>query len=396
MKPVVSFDYFKGRNGAEQFALSKQSVGLVPVAVIRNVSQNRRYEFWQLDAFVQHYKRDLRPYDRFHQEIIYPDRPCRCYFDLESNMDSTCLITSEEWTVTLQLLDTLVKESFKQTVEKLVVPEPQYWHAHRKDKMSTHVIYDIPVSCPNDVRFIGEYCREQSKGKLECIDFKVYPSFEGGLKQLRLPYSSHFYAANQQELVHALLRDPKSPNEIVDVEALKKSFVGFYGSDIPDEIYQIADASLHSRIDRNPNVRSVFASLPEETLQHVDRQIQDFRKWLHVHKKAGNQAVPKTGNDTKTWRVDDIFCEVIGRRHKGNGAMATLTFNCKGEVISCTLKCLDCSMDWHPEVPGDLICLPEKNESMYVDAIEETMALLSLGKDSTPFLQEESVSSVSD
>jgi hypothetical protein len=246
---------------------------------------------------------------------------------------------------------------------------------------------------PRDVKFIAQLCVERSNGKLDkLIDPRIY-SYTA-IKQLRMPYSNKYDECGQEEThmtCHPLLKDPTVPMEPFDRPSFVQSIIGTWEDlENPPKIYTVVDATTIAKCVGDPNRQILFDTLDSEQMQTVKQHTDAFRRWLTINKKAGNQRIPRYEHDSLLWRVDNIFCEVIGRDHSSNGALVRLYFNRNGEACGALLNCSDCEAYWKPEVPIDFICMPEKIEALYLEALEETMAEMTI---SPPYLEEDSVSS---
>jgi hypothetical protein len=353
------------------FLQTDESKGLLFLAYRLNANHNSAYQFWKPSEFVVHYER-LKHYQRYYHEYSICGQPVRLTFDIETKKSMKVMPNLEQWNLMIDvILQTEVEKHIAQLCNGRVITknDREVWHAHRNNKMSTHVYYDIWLATPRDALFIAERCKESQPQFLSMIDLGIY-AVNDSPKSLRMPYSSRLIMENQLDTVNPLFKDPTAIAEKFDRHAFIRSIM----SSVPpagEPIYAVTDPTFEPRFKGLDERVNFMDHVDDETKERVRRQLEPIHYWLMEFKGVKRLTPFGSSHDSLTWRISPVHCELKWAPHNSNGVLFTVYFDPNFEITTSSFFCLDCKTSWNSEIPIDYIVFPEKYSESFQRAVEE-------------------------
>lgn len=257
-------------------------------------SDNRRFVVQNAEA----YARELLalPWQRRRtHEVLHANRPCRLFFDMES--------------------ETMTEADMGAAVDRILTRVKAVWPQHsctvldgsRAGKQSRHVMVDLPVYFPG-LEAMGREALRLAEDE-PCVDRGVYAPG----RTLRAPFCTGFGKTTR------LRGGDETP------EAFLKALVHVYRPDAP-VMDGFVVPTKRLRVDGNPTW----------TDDELGDMLEHAQAWLLMHhwpeaKFAPNCRVQHSAHKTDaSWSVSGIFCPVAGRVHKSNHTYVHLTLSARG------------------------------------------------------------------
>ncbi len=153
-----------------------------------NDRRGRKWNITSFNEFCKGMQEENKNRRHFH-EMIFPNRPCKLYFDLDDKKNE--YKTEEEWNVEMEKIKTatLAKLKRKFNLENVKISE---WTAHGSGVRSEHHVYDVWFENPSQVKkFVKEL--QLWLGCPKCLDMSPYASsHDGSTTSMRMPYCTKF------------------------------------------------------------------------------------------------------------------------------------------------------------------------------------------------------------
>jgi hypothetical protein len=304
------------------------------IVVARQIDKEHKckYEVWNFNDFCDYYRKLPRP-ERHYHEMIYGSKPCRVYFDLE--WKTLPLISLPVWDALLKELHELLGKQLKQEIG-----QPCIWKAHRKERLSCHVYYNVWLENAHSMKYLIYLLKTKASDRLkQILDEQVYPSL-GSRKLLRLPYSSKFEDA-AVEVVHPMIpndddgTDPFGHGPF-QLELFCSSLVTCFPTEnlvripIPKELI----AANHQNSEASAGLRSI--------------PLVAITKWLQEH--MGVTKLYPTANSSNTFIIyPGVYCAAHNQSHTNNRTFITF-HNRKRSQFSCPA----CKVSWPSPIITDI------------------------------------------
>jgi hypothetical protein len=371
------------------------------VAIQRLETGTRRYELWELERFVTHYK-TMKHYERLHHEVLKPSASCKVFIDLDGKQSEFGNIpfTEESWNTILDYFETLILDTLHEMTN---MPQTKAirWHCNRKEKFSSHLIFPHWVESTAALYFLMRKVKTLVKAEYTSfLDLNVYSPL--GVKELRLPYAGKMVEADPFSLHLPVIQSPVCQGyrvlpEPVNADLLKLSLVTAFH----DERYKIDMEKLNYKPGMlSLDMRSVSVGLSDGgdcTRDSVidgfpyltDREKDRIAEWLEERK--GGYTIEEKDRDTEikyvircckettttTKTKDGIWCPKIGRPHNSNASSFTVRMNPGGQLHGF-FTCFDCLFSWLPETTVECICFPDRFPLRLSDEDENKIRLFDL------------------
>lgn len=297
-------------------------------------------DFWvgSTDAlwnrFVQHVARPTV------HEIIHAFKPARLYLDLEKKIDDDPTWTTERFA---RVVADIVRRVECELRGAFQIQEdvPVYTcSAHRSDKFSTHVVFDVWF---HEAKRVGQFLKAVlGSWNDDVIDYQVYPT--NSTASLRCPFS---YKLSFKKYMHQLLPPEGVPR---DANSFFQRTVTFWRQENAATTATTARVAVPKGFVQFFDEKNKRKRVKEEKTcadSRYDDHVAFVAQWFLRRFKLQSMALNKPPSESAKWEyvaVPGLYCPNRKRPHRGNRTYVHVAFDDQGsfEVVLVCADVADC------------------------------------------------------
>jgi hypothetical protein len=332
-----------------------------PDPVTKEIRGIKEWQIWNTQSFIDYYRHIyLHEKDSIrlllYHEIIPHNIPIRCVLDIDLDQEKgKCALiikTCQEFQDNIcQPIIMKVHECIK--LRGLINSESEcvQWFSNRDKHYSSHIHfpdYHFPsvVALHEFMEYVKDKITDPEVASL--IDLKIYST-----GSLRMPYSSKImveqrYTLWQLQKENKIQTFPEPPTPDFDLIKFERSIINDRRIYNKDENITFCFISNHIKLNRNLDTDGF------NKYDIIPKNVIDITKhWLEKKYQVTLPDKVKYTNmkpNVLLWRLQDLHCPGINRKHKGNGQYIRIV-NMMGRVYESEFYCTDCNLVWKMDPP---------------------------------------------